>query len=105
VPPRTATVRCSDAVSGLPTGERPHVVKSALCVVACLLISVPKGFELWTRITGTLAAVPFGVYVALWVGGASPSADGPVAGVGWMMLTVTIVGWIIAALRQPEGQR
>jgi hypothetical protein len=79
---------------------------AALYAVALPLASIPPAFPLWTRITGVLAAIPFAAHALLWLLGRSPAPSGPLASIGYVLLIVTIVGWIITALRTaPSSQR
>jgi hypothetical protein len=78
----------------------------ALYAVALPLASVPPAFPLWTRIVGTLAAIPFAAHALLWLLGRSPAPSGPLASIGYVLLTVAIVGWVITVLRvAPSSQR
>ena len=78
----------------------------ALYAVALPLVSVPSAFPLWTRIVGTLAAIPFAAHSLLWLLGRSPAPSGPLASIGYVLLTVAIVGWMITVLRAaPSSQR
>ena len=78
----------------------------ALYAVALPLVSAPHAFPIWTRIVGVLAAIPFAVHALLWLLGRSPAPEGPLASIGYVLLIVTIVGWIITALRAaPSSQR
>jgi hypothetical protein len=78
----------------------------ALYAVALPLASVPPAFPLWTRIAGTLAAIPFAAHAWLWLLGRSPAPSGPLASIGFVLLIVAIVGWIITVLQAaPLSQR
>jgi hypothetical protein len=78
----------------------------ALYAVALLLASIPPAFPLWTRIAGALAALPFAAHALLSLLGRSPAPSGPLASIGYVLLTLTIVGWMIAVLRAaPSSQR
>ncbi len=78
----------------------------ALYAVALPLISVPPAFPLWTRIVGVLAAIPFAAHGLLWLLGHSPASSGPLASIGYVLLIVTIIGWMITVLRAaPSPQR
>ena len=95
-------------VASAPTfpGAYTFAAGVALYAVALPLASVPPAFPLWTRIVGTLAAIPFAAHALLWLLGRSPSPSGPLASIGYVLLTVAIVGWIIAVLRAaPLSQR
>lgn len=78
----------------------------ALYAVALPLASVPSAFPIWTRIAGVLAAIPFAGHALLWLLGRSPAPSGPLASIGYVLLIVTIVGWIITVLQAaPSSQR
>lgn len=48
---------------------------------------------------GALAAVPFAAHALAFFAGAAVETDGPLPSVGYALLTVTIVGWVVAVLR------
>lgn len=78
----------------------------ALYAVAFSLASIPPAFPLWTRIVGALAAIPFAAHALLALLGRAPDPSGPLASIGYVLLIVAIVGWIIAVLRAaPLSQR
>jgi hypothetical protein len=78
----------------------------ALYAVALPLTSVPPAFPLWTRIVGTLAALPFAAHALLWLLGRSPAPSEPLASIGFVLFIVAIVGWMITVLRAaPLPQR
>jgi hypothetical protein len=78
----------------------------ALYALALLLASIPPAFPLWTRIADALAAMPFAAYALLSLLGRSPAPGGPLASIGYVLLILAIVGWMIAVLRAaPLSQR
>ena len=77
-----------------------------LYAVALPLASFPPAFPLWTRIAGTLAAIPFATHGLLWLLGRSPAPSGPFASIGYAVLAIAVVGWMITVLRaRPSSQR
>jgi hypothetical protein len=77
-----------------------------LYAVALPLASIPPAFPLWTRIAGTLAAIPFAAHGLLWLLGRSPAPSEPLASIGYAVLAVAVIGWIITILRAaPSRQR
>ena len=95
-------------LAGAPTfpGAYTFAAGVALYAVALPLASVPPAFPLWSRIVGTLAAIPFAAHALLWLLGRSPAPSGPLASIGYVLLIVTIIGWIITVLRAtPSSQR
>ncbi|HKF38281.1 MAG TPA: hypothetical protein VKB35_15400 [Ktedonobacteraceae bacterium] len=76
-----------------------------LYAVALPLASVPPAFPLWARIAGTLAALPFAAHGLLWLLGRSPAPSGPLASIGYAVLAIAVVGWMITVLRAaPSSQ-
>jgi hypothetical protein len=73
-----------------------------LYVPALLLIAVEAGLSPITRAAGALAALPFGVHAIAFYLGADVSNAGPLAQGGYAVLTLAIIGWIVAALRAPS---
>lgn len=54
----------------------------------------------------SLAAIPFAAHALLWLLGRSPAPSGPLASIGYVLLTVATVGWMITVLRAaPSSQR
>lgn len=89
-----------------PGASASFAAGTALYAVALLLASLPPAFPLWTRIVGALAAVPFAVHALLQLLGRSPDPSGPLASIGYVLLILAIVGWIITVLRAaPLSQR
>lgn len=69
---------------------------------ALLLIALSAWGPIWTRITGALAALPFAAHSLAFFGGGDVDSTGPLAGSGYALLTLTIVGWVIHLLRSHE---
>lgn len=87
-----------------PGGEAAFAGGALLYALALPLIGLTAALPPWTRALGVLAAVPFGVHGLLWRLGEAPESSGPFAAAGYMLLTITVVGWIIAVLRvAPPG--
>ena len=68
-------------------------------VPALLLISIPRAFPIWSRIAGAIAAVPFGIHASQFLLGNPPSESSPYAVVGYMLLTIAVIGWIVGVVR------
>lgn len=81
-----------------PGGEASFAAGVLLYVPALLLI-VFSQLPRWTRVLGALAAVPFAAHALAFFAGAAVETDGPLTSVGYALLTVTIVGWVVAVLR------
>lgn len=85
-------------------GEASFAAGLLLYVPALLLIALSPWVPRWARVLGALAAVPFAVHAVAYFAGAAVETDGPIPSVGYALLTVTIVGWIITVLRRPIGE-
>jgi hypothetical protein len=88
-----------------PGAEATFAGGAALYALALLVASLPAALPVWVRIVGGLAAVPFGVHGLLWWLGNAPESAGPFASIGYMLLTVAMVGWIITVLRAAPSDR
>ena len=69
-------------------------------VVAFILISLSKRFPLWLRLTGLAAAIPFSIAAARFLLGYGIDSSDTFPGMGYGLLTLCIVGWIITLLRE-----
>lgn len=84
-----------------PGGEASFAAGVLLYVPALLLIALSPWAPRWTRAVGALASVPFAVHAVAYYAGTAVQPNGPIPSVGYTLLTVTIVGWIITVLRRP----
>lgn len=87
--------------SDAPGGEASFAAGVLLYAPALLLIALSPWAYRWTRAVGALAAVPFAVHAVAYFAGAAVETDGPMPSVGYALLTLTFVGWIITVLRSP----
>lgn len=85
----------------VPGGEASFAAGVLFYVPALLLIATSRWAPRWTRVTCALAAVPFAAHGLAFFGGAGVESDGPLPSVGYALLTLTIIGWIITVLRGP----
>ena len=72
----------------------------ALYVPALLMISLPKGYPLFVRITGSLASIPFAIAAAMIFMGQEVLSTSPFPSAGYGLLSLTIIGWIYTLLRE-----
>ena len=66
---------------------------------ALLLISIPRGLPIWSRVAGALAAIPFAAHAFQFMLGYPMSDPSPYAIVGYILLTVAVIGWSVAVVR------
>ena len=77
----------------------------ALYVPALLLVSLPRGFPIWSRVAGTLAAVPFLAEAVLVFDNRPQPPTGSLPSAGYALMTIAIVGWIIQVVRTAPPPR
>ncbi len=66
----------------------------ALYGPALLLISIPKKFPIWGRMTGLAACIPFGLVASKIFLGEVVLSSSALPGAGYGLLTLTIISWI-----------
>jgi hypothetical protein len=84
-------------------GRAAFATGVAIYALALPLVSLPAALPIWARLAGGLAAVPFAAHALLHWLGQAPDPAGPLASVGYVLLTVAVVGWIVRALRAPAA--
>jgi hypothetical protein len=85
--------------TGVPGGEASFAAGVFLYAPGLLLIALSGWAPRWVRLVGALAAVLFAAHSLVYLGGGAIDSTGPLAGVGYALLTVTIIGWILTVLR------
>lgn len=86
----------------VPGGEASLAAGFFLYAPALLLVALSGWGPRWGRALGAAAAIPFGVHALLFFGGSSVDTAGPLASIGYTLLTLTLVGWIVTVLRRPR---
>jgi hypothetical protein len=86
--------------AGLQASVPSYVGGIALWSAGLVMISAPKTFGLWMRLTATLAAVLFAVTAGrmLWGAPVLPTSA-PLPALGYLFLVLTFVGWIWTLLK------
>jgi hypothetical protein len=75
----------------------------ALFAVGLLLVSLGGGLPAWLRGASAAAAIPFAIHTLLFLAGANVSPmHGVFSELGYLLLTVTSIGWTITVLRGPR---
>ncbi len=93
-------VMTAGAALGQVGGQPSFAAGMALYVPAFLFISIPRGFPLWSRLTGIAATIPFCIAASkIYLGGQALSTS-VFPGAGYGLLTITIIGWILTLLRE-----
>ena len=88
----------------LVDGEASFAAGVFLYAPGLLLVALSAWGPTWTRITSALAALPFALHALLLFAGREIDSTDPLAGTGYGLLTLTIIGWIVHLLRS-EGSR
>ncbi|MGH8871067.1 MAG: hypothetical protein ACRDWS_03745 [Acidimicrobiia bacterium] len=83
-------------------GEASFAGATLFYVPALLMISLPVVFRSWVRVVGALAALSFGIHAYLFLLGAEPTSQDIPALVGYVLLTLALVGWIVSVVRSPD---
>jgi hypothetical protein len=86
-----------------PGGEASFAAGVLLYVPGLLLIALSHWAPRWVRLVGAAAALPFAAHSLAYLGGASVDSTGPLAGAGYALLTVTVLGWILTVLRDAKA--
>ena len=68
-----------------------------------LLIALSSWAPRWVRATGAAAAVFFAAHALVYFGGRTVDSTGPLASIGYGLLTVTVAGWVVTVLRSPRS--
>ena len=71
-------------------------------VPALLLISLPKALPWPVRVMGVLASLPWAVFSAQFIMGQTPSYSDLLATIGYALLGLTAIAWIVVLARTPE---
>ena len=81
--------------AGLQASVPSYAGGISLWAAALVLISAPKTFALWMRLTGLVAALLFAVSVGkiLWGAPLLPTSS-PLPAAGYPFLVLTFIGWI-----------
>ncbi|RUX00503.1 hypothetical protein EOA30_21810 [Mesorhizobium sp. M8A.F.Ca.ET.059.01.1.1] len=86
--------------AGLQASVPSYVGGISLWAAGLVMVSAPKTFALWMRITALVAAVLFVVSAGMILWGASllPTSS-PLPAAGYPFLVLTFAGWIWTLLR------
>jgi hypothetical protein len=86
----------------VPGGEASFAVGVLLYAPGLLMIALSRWAPRWVRLAGAIAAVPFAVHSLVYLGGGAIDSTGPLAGIGYALLTVTVIGWTLTVLRSKK---
>ncbi|HEX2179045.1 MAG TPA: hypothetical protein VHL54_05920 [Actinomycetota bacterium] len=83
----------------VPGGEASFAAGVLLYAPGLVMIALSTWAPRWVRLLGAVAALPFAAHSLIYFGGGAVDSTGPIAGIGYALLTVTVVGWILTVLR------
>lgn len=86
-----------------PGGDGIFAGTTLLYCPALVVIALSGWAPLWVRVVGAVAALPFLAHSLVFFAGGTIDHSGPLAGAGYALLTVTIVGWILTLLREQRA--
>ena len=83
----------------MPGGEASFAAGVLLYAPALLLIALSRWAPTWARVTGAAAAAVFAAHSLTYLGGGTVDSAGPLAGAGYALLSITIIGWVATVVR------
>jgi hypothetical protein len=86
-----------------PGGEASFAVGVLLYVPGLLMIALSGWAPRWVRLVGATAAVPFAAHSLAYLGGGAIDSSDPLAGIGYALFTVTVIGWTLTVLRSEKA--
>ena len=95
-------------IGGIPSafpGYNPGFAGGVMNYVpGLLLVSLPRVMPGWVRVLGTLAAIPWTMFAIQNLTGGQPSFNGAVAIVGYLLMSLAAIGWVVTLWRNREVQ-
>lgn len=82
----------------VPGGEGSFAVGVLLYAPALLMIAMSTWAPRWVRLVGAAAAIPFAAHSLAYLSGAAIDSTGPLAGAGYALFTVAVIGWTLTVL-------
>ena len=94
------TLVLSDTAAGLAASVPSFGAGVALWSASLLMTSLPKAFPIWSRVSGTVAAIIFATSAVriFWGEQLLPTAA-PLPLAGYPFLVLALVGWIVRSLK------
>jgi hypothetical protein len=87
----------------VPGGEASFAAGVLLYAPGLLMIALSTWAPRWVRLVGAIAAVPFAAHSLVYLGGGAIDSTGPLAGIGYALFTITVVGWALTVLRSEQA--
>ena len=94
-------VMLSGTAADLAGSVPPFAAGTALWATALLLISIPKGFAIWVRVSGVASSVLFAtVALRIFWGETLLPTSSPLPFFAYPVLVITFAGWISGLIRE-----
>lgn len=87
----------------VPGGEASFAAGVLIYAPGLLLIAASAWAPRWVRLAGAIAAIPFAAHSLVFLGGGAIESTDPVASIGYALLTLTVIGWIVTVLRSEKA--
>lgn len=84
-------------------GEASFAAGVFIYAPGLLMIAVSSWGPRWVRFVGAIAAIPFAAHSLIYLGGGAIDSKDPLAGIGYGLFTVAVIGWTITVLRSEEA--
>ena len=84
-------------------GEASFAAGVLLYAPGLLMIALSTWAPRWVRLVGAIAAVPFAAHSLIYLGGGAIDSTDPLAGIGYALFTVTVIGWTLTVLRSKDA--
>ena len=91
-------------VTTLADGEAAFAAGVFLYAPGLILIALSAWGPAWTRVSAALSGVAFGAHALVFFGGGEIDSTGPLAGVGYALLTLTFIAWAVHVLRADDTE-
>lgn len=89
----------------VPGGEASFAAGVLLYAPGLLMVALSTWAPVWVRLVGAASALPFAVHALIYLGGGTIDSTGPLAGIGYTLLTLAIIGWVTTVLRSDTALR
>lgn len=84
-------------------GEASFAAGVFIYAPGLLMIALSSWGPRWVRLVGAIAAIPFAAHSLIYLGGGAIDSKDPLAGIGYALFTVAVIGWAITVLRSVEA--
>ncbi|MGH2788730.1 MAG: hypothetical protein ACRDJV_12650 [Actinomycetota bacterium] len=87
----------------VPGGEASFAAGVLIYAPGLLMIALSSWAPRWIRLVGAIAAIPFAAHSLIYLSGGAIDSKDPLAGIGYTLFTVAVIGWMITVLRSEKA--